>query len=74
VSYCVWAFETKELARSDLPYYELSIVPMLAAFLRYALMLDTGHGSAPEEVFGNDRMLQVLGLVWTIVFGIAVYT
>ena len=37
VSYCVWAFETKELARSELPYYELSIVPMLTAFLRYAL-------------------------------------
>lgn len=74
VSYCVWAFETKELAGSVLPYYELSIVPMLAAFLRYALMLDTGHGSAPEEVFGKDRVLQVLGLVWVIVFGVAVYT
>ncbi len=74
VSYCVWAFETKELAGSDLPYYELSIVPMLAAFLRYALMLDQGHGAAPEEVFGRDRVLQVLGLIWAIVFGVAVYT
>ena len=74
VSYCVWAFETKELARSDLPYYELSIVPMLTAFLRYALMLDQGHGAAPEEVFGGDRVLQLLGLAWVIVFGVAVYT
>ena len=74
VSYCVWAFETKELAGSDLPYYELSIVPMLTAFLRYALILDQGHGAAPEEVFGRDRVLQALGLIWMIVFGIAVYT
>jgi decaprenyl-phosphate phosphoribosyltransferase len=74
VSYCVWAFETKELAGSDLPYYELSIVPMLTAFLRYALMLDQGHGAAPEEVFGRDRVLQLLGLSWVIVFGVAVYT
>lgn len=74
VSYCVWAFETKELAGSDLPYYELSIVPMLTAFLRYALMLDQGHGAAPEEVFGRDRVLQLLGLCWVIVFGVAVYT
>ncbi len=74
VSYCVWAFETKELAGSDLPYYEFSIVPMLTAFLRYALVLDQGAGAAPEEVFGRDRVLQLLGLGWAIVFGIAVYT
>jgi decaprenyl-phosphate phosphoribosyltransferase len=74
VSYCVWAFETKELANSTLPYYELSIVPMLTAFLRYALMLEQGHGAAPEEVFAGDRVLQLLGLAWVVVFGIAVYT
>jgi decaprenyl-phosphate phosphoribosyltransferase len=74
VSYCVWAFETKELAGSHLPYYELSIVPILTAFLRYALVLDQGHGAAPEEVFGRDRVLQAMGLVWVIVFGLAVYT
>ena len=74
VSYFVWAFETKELAGSDLPYYELSIVPMMTAFLRYALVLDQGAGAAPEEVFGRDRVLQSLGLVWAVVFGVAVYT
>lgn len=74
VSYCMWAFETKELSGSDLPWYELSIVPMITAFFRYALVLDQGHGAAPEEVFRNDRVLQALGLAWVIVFGIAVYT
>lgn len=74
VSYCVWAFETKELSGTDLPFYELSIVPMLTAFLRYALVLDQGHGAAPEEVFGRDRVLQVLGVVWIVVYGVAVYT
>ena len=36
VSYCQWAFETSETADADLPFYELSIVPMLtgAAALR----------------------------------------
>jgi decaprenyl-phosphate phosphoribosyltransferase len=74
VSYCVWAFETKELAGSDLPYYELSIVPILAAFFRYALVLDQGLGAAPEEVFARDRVLQALVVVWAVVFAIAVYT
>lgn len=74
VSYCMWAFETKDLSGSDLPWYELSIVPMLTALFRYALVLDQGHGAAPEEVFHNDRVLQLLGLAWVVVFGLAVYT
>lgn len=74
VSYCVWAFETKELSGSDLPWYELSVVPMLTALFRYALVLDQGHGAAPEEVFRNDRVLQLLGATWVVVFGLAVYT
>lgn len=74
VSYCVWAFEAKELAGSDLPWYELSVVPVLTAFFRYALVLDQGHGAAPEEVFRNDRVLRLLGLAWVVVFALAVYT
>jgi decaprenyl-phosphate phosphoribosyltransferase len=73
VSYCQWAFETKEISGTDLPYYELSIVPMLTALLRYALVLEQGGGAAPEEVFAGDRVLQVLGVVWVVVFGLGVY-
>ena len=73
VSYCVWAFETRDLSGSDLPFYELSIVPIVTAFLRYALVLDQGAGAAPEEVFGRDRVLQVLGAVWVVIYGLAVY-
>jgi len=74
VSYCVWAFERRDLAGSELPWYELSIVPILTAFLRYALVLEQGRGAAPEEVFASDRVLQVLGLAWVVTFGLAVYT
>jgi decaprenyl-phosphate phosphoribosyltransferase len=73
VSYCMWAFERRDLTGSDFPFYELSIVPMLAAFLRYALILEQGHGAAPEEVFGSDRVLQILGVLWVLVFALAVY-
>jgi decaprenyl-phosphate phosphoribosyltransferase len=73
VSYCQWAFERKELGGTDLPFYELSIVPVLTAFLRYALVLHQGHGAAPEEVFTSDRVLLGLGLIWAVVFGLAVY-
>jgi len=72
ISYCVWAFETA--IGQDFPFYELSIVPMIAALFRYLLVLERGEGSAPEEVFASDRVLQLAGLVWVIIYGVAVYT
>lgn len=73
VTYCIWAFDTKEIAGSTWPFYELSIVPMATALLRYLLILEQGHGAAPEEIFIADRTLQVLGVVWALVFGLGVY-
>lgn len=73
VAYCMWAFATKEISGATWPFYELSIVPMLGALLRYLLVLDLGRGSAPEEVFAADRSLQILGAVWAIIFGLGVY-
>ena len=73
LSYCQWAFETRDLAETEWPFYELSIVPMLTALLRYALVLEQGRGAAPEEVFASDRELQLLGVVWVVIFGMAVY-
>ena len=73
VTYCIWAFDTKEIAGTTWPFYELSIVPMVTAMLRYMLILEQGHGAAPEEIFAADRTLQVLGVVWALVFGLGVY-
>ncbi|MFZ4718063.1 MAG: decaprenyl-phosphate phosphoribosyltransferase [Ilumatobacteraceae bacterium] len=73
VTYCIWAFDTKEISGSTWPFYELSIVPMVTALLRYTLILEQGHGAAPEEIFAADRTLQVLGLLWVVVFGLGVY-
>ena len=63
----------QELAGTTWPFYELSIVPMVTALLRYMLILEQGHGAAPEEIFVHDRTLQVLGLIWVVVFGLGVY-
>jgi decaprenyl-phosphate phosphoribosyltransferase len=74
ISYCVWALDTSELAQSNWPLYELSIVPMMMALFRYLLVLEEGGGAAPEEVFSSDRVLQLLGLCWAVIYGLAVYT
>lgn len=72
ISYCVWAFDAA--VGTDLPLYELSVVPMIAALFRYLLVLERGEGSAPEEVFARDRVLQLSGVLWIIIYGVAVYS
>jgi len=73
VGYCLWAFEKAALSGSSIPWFEISIVPFAVAVLRYVLLLDTGHGGAPEDVVLGDRALQLMGGVWVIVFAIGVY-
>mgnify|MGYP003344517811 CR=1 FL=1 len=41
--------------------------------INMALILEQGHGAAPEEIFAADRTLQALGLLWVVVFGMGVY-
>jgi decaprenyl-phosphate phosphoribosyltransferase len=36
-------------------------------------VLDQGRGSAPEDVITSDRVLQLTGVVWLVVFGLGVY-
>jgi len=76
VAYCLWAFEKAEAAVGSptIPWYQLSILPFVMAVLRYALVLDQGRGSAPEEIVLSDRPLQLIGLAWVVIFAIGVYT
>jgi len=73
VGYCLWAFEKAALADSGFPWFQLSIVPFALAVLRYSLLVDTGHGGAPEEVVMGDRSLLGFGVVWFSVFAAGVY-
>ena len=71
-AYCQWAFSIAHTA--DMPiWYQLSAVPWLLALLRYALLLENGHGGAPEEVLMRDRLLQVMGALWVTFFLSGVY-
>ena len=71
-AYCLWAFEMGR-AQHGVPWYELTIAPFVLAILRYALLLECGEGSAPEDVILGDASLVVLGILWACLFGAAVY-
>jgi decaprenyl-phosphate phosphoribosyltransferase len=74
VTYCMWAFENSTNSGETYPLHSLSIIPMVLALLRYLMVLENGGGGAPEEVFLRDRSLQFYGLVWVIIYGVAVYS
>ncbi len=71
VAYVLWAFEQSAQAGNAV-LFQLSIVPFVLGLLRYALLLETGQGGAPEDVVLSDRVLQAIGGVWIILFGLAV--
>ncbi len=71
-AYCVWAFE-KGAGTSGALWFELSILPFVMAMLRYALLLESGQGGAPEEIFLRNRVLQALGVLWALLFAAGIY-
>lgn len=74
VAYCLWSFEKADLAdTSGFPWYQLSIVPFALAILRYAMLLDLGQGSTPEEIALHDRPFQITIAIWLLIFGCGIY-
>jgi decaprenyl-phosphate phosphoribosyltransferase len=69
--YFLWAFEQSS-HEGAIPWFELSIGPVVLGILRYALLLEEGYGGAPEDIALHDRPIQVLGLIWLILFGAGV--
>ena len=61
-AYCLWALERAESARYAV-CFQLSVVPLVLATLRYGRLLDAGKGGSPEELILEDRTLQVLVLL-----------
>jgi len=72
VAYCTFAFEKAALADGGAVWYQLSAIPVVTALLRYALVVEQGHGGAPEDVFLYDRMLQVLMGCFLVLFAVGV--
>ncbi len=70
-AYCLWTFDRAQTGGS--PWLELSIAPFTLFLLRYLLLLERGHGEAPETLVLRDRELVGLALAWCALFAVAVY-
>lgn len=75
-AYVLWAFERGGLAThagAQHIWIELTVVPVLVGILYNLQLIDAGHGGAPEELMLRDNFLQVLGLVWIVLFSVGLY-
>ena len=73
VAYCLWAFDEPIHHYTGIVFFQISIVPFVLAFLRYALLVERGEGGAPEDLVLADRALQVLGALWVAIVAIGLY-
>jgi decaprenyl-phosphate phosphoribosyltransferase len=73
IAYCLWAFESASGDPDGAVLFQVSIVPFGVAVLRYAMLLEQGEGSEPENLLLSDRMLLGAGTVWAIIYACAVY-
>ncbi|QNP75777.1 decaprenyl-phosphate phosphoribosyltransferase [Streptomyces roseirectus] len=73
LGYCLWALEGDGHAYAGvLPWRQLSVVAFVLAVLRYAVFADRGAAGEPEKVVLGDRALAVIGVVWAVMYGLAV--
>jgi decaprenyl-phosphate phosphoribosyltransferase len=70
-AYCVWAFQLPSV--HGFPWRPLTIVPFAAALLRYGALIKAGDGEAPEDLLLRDRLLQMAGVAWLVLFALGVH-
>lgn len=76
IGYSLWAFDLQTAVThhaADPIWYQLSIVPMILALLRYTFLVEDGKGGRPEDLVFSDHSLLVLGAVWAVLFTLGVY-
>ena len=70
VGYCLWAFEVGSGQTGSVAWSAWSVAPFVLAVLRYGIDIDAGRAEAPEDVALRDRSLQVLALIWLVLFAL----
>jgi decaprenyl-phosphate phosphoribosyltransferase len=70
-AYSVWAFQLPVV--DGVPWRLLTIAPFALCLLRYGKLVLAGAGEAPEDVLFRDRILQLAGFAWLVLFALGVH-
>ncbi len=73
MSYSLWTFEHRAQEAWGIAWTTISIVPFTLALLRYAMDIDAGNAGEPEDVVLNDRVLQVLAVLWLVPLAVGIF-
>ena len=71
VAYAMWASKLPDV--NGVPWRPLTIVPFAAGMLRYGVLISAGKGESPEELLLHDRVLQLAGAAWLVLFALGVH-
>lgn len=71
IAYAVWAFKLP--AVHGVPWRPLTIIPFAACMVRYGVLVAGGRGESPEELLLRDRLLQLAGFAWLVLFALGVH-
>jgi decaprenyl-phosphate phosphoribosyltransferase len=75
-AYCLWAFERTGLASHAGHHFiwiQLTVVPVVVGLLVVLRLIDAGEGGAPEELVLKHRTLQILAVLWIVLFAVGIY-
>lgn len=70
MAYSLWAFNLPE--RDGVSWTAMSVAPFVLGLMRYAVDVDAGRASEPEEIIRHDRVLQVIGGTWLLLVMVGV--
>jgi decaprenyl-phosphate phosphoribosyltransferase len=70
IVYALWSLSVGVIHREQV-WALLSVAPFTLGILRYAVDIDRGTAGAPEDVVLRDRGLQVLAVLWLVLFTLA---
>lgn len=76
-TYCLWAFDVSPTGLSSVHHrvvlIRMTSVPVVIAVLHILRRLERGDGGAPEDLVFSDHTLQVLGLLWAVLFVLGIH-
>jgi decaprenyl-phosphate phosphoribosyltransferase len=68
IFYALWALEID--SGNGQFFAGISFIPFSIALLRIAQDIDSGDAEQPEDIFKNDKVLIIVGVVWIFLFGL----
>jgi len=72
VGYIGWAIG--EAAEADRGWLIIaSIVPFVGGIVRYSWLSEEGRGESPDKLVFRDPPMVVLGTLWALLYGVAIY-